>query len=472
MRLLCITSLLSACALTGCNLYGVIRSETPPIVAADLAVKHTYKVPAKKSKNHLSRFNDAQLQQLVAVALTDSPNMQSAAARIVRARHIAKGAYAVLWPSADLRGSYSQQHFSFQGTVPPPINELVFSKLGFGNLGINFNYEFDFWGKNRQIFASRLNETFAAEMDMRQTQLILSASVASAYFELQNSLIQLRLAKDNVRLLKELEDIVLDRAKQGIQSDIPLKSAISNTQTARLSIDEYKRAALQARHQLAVLLGKNPFNTHIETTQFSYNKKQLTLPKVISINVLAQRPDIASARALMEAQAHQINVARAAFLPNINLSGILSLQSLYFSKLFNVRIQTESVRPAIELPLFDAGARRANLGVRHAEFELSVNRYNQSILNALKEVSDYMTAVQTLNRQVDNQTLAVNTINSNYTLFKARYKQGIIDYVQLIEIQQTLLQQKAMLYNLQARQKQAFVALLAALGGGVSYDTK
>lgn len=349
----------------------------------------------------------------------------------------------------------------------PPFNEIVFNKARIANLGLNFNYELDFWGKNRETFAGRLNEAFAANMDLAETRLVLSSTVASTYFELQNDIIQQQLAKENVRLLKELEDIVLDRAKQGIQSDIPLKTAISNTQAARLSIEDYKRMELQSRHQLAVLLGKNPFNTQINTEKFSYNKKQLALPEVISTNVLARRPDIAASRALTEAAAHQINVARAAFFPDINLSGILNLQSFYFTRFFHVALQTEGVKAALSLPIFDAGARRANLGTKYAEFELAVNQYNQTILNALQEVTNQMAALKTLGQQIQDQTKALDTTLSNYKLFRSSYTAGIIDYVQVLEIKQLLVQQRATLYGLQTRQKQAFVALLAALGGEV-----
>ncbi len=468
MRALVLPSLFCALALTGCKLHSVIHGETPQINVADLAAKHVYKTPKKNNApSHLTRFNDLQLQQLIAVALIDAPNIRSAKARIMSARQVAKGAYSTLWPSATLNGFVEKEHFSFQGAVPAPFNELVFNKVLIADLALNFNYELDFWGKNRETFASRLNETFAAQMDLQETRLILSSTIASAYFELQNDIIQQQLAKENVLLLKELEDIVLARAKQGIQSDIPVKTAISNTQTARLSIQDYKRTEMQSRHQLAVLLGKNPFNTQIETEKFTYNKKQLTLPEVISVNVLAQRPDIAASRALAEAAAHQINVAKAAFFPDINLSGILSLQSFYFTRFFNVSLQTEGIKAALSLPIFDAGARRANLGVKHAQFELAVNQYNQTILNALQEVTDHMTALQTLNKQILDQTKALNTTQTNYKLFGSSYRAGIIDYVQLIEIKQLLVQQKATLYGLQTRRKQVFVALLAALGGEV-----
>lgn len=467
MRALVTISLFCALTLTGCKLPRATQSETAQINVTDLAVKHSYKLPKNSAQNRLRRFNDPQLHQLISVALIDAPDIRSAKARVMRAAQIARGTYSALWPSASLNGYIVEDRFSIQGKAPPPFNELIFNKASIADLALNFNYELDFWGKNRQNLASRLNETFAAQMDLEETQLILSSTVATSYFQLQNDIVQQQLAKENVRLLQELEHIVLDRAKQGIESDIPVKTAISNTQTARLSAQEYKRSELQSRHQLAVLLGKNPFNTEIETKQFNYNKKQLTLPDVLSSNILAQRPDIAASRALAEAAAHQIKVARAAFFPDINLSAILSLQSFYFSRFFNLSLQTEGVKAAFSLPIFDAGARRANLGVKHAEYELAVNQYNQTILNALQEVSDHMSALKILDEQIHDQTQSINTTAANYTLFHSSYSAGIIDYIQVLQIKQVLVQQKITLYSLQTRQKQAFVALLAALGGEV-----
>ncbi|CAM4454288.1 MAG: Outer membrane protein OprM [Legionella sp.] len=469
MRSLLLTGLCCVSVLTGCKLHSVTSSHTPQINAHNLAITHVYKIPStNQPKSCLTRFNDPQLHQLIAVALTDGPDMRSAWTRIDRARQIAKGTFSALWPSADLKGSIAKDHFSFHGVVPPPFTEIIANQARIENLALNFNYELDLWGKNRETFASSVNESFATHMDLEETQLILSSTIASVYFDLQNNLLQQQLAKENVRLLEELEGIVTDRAKQGVESDIPVKTAISSTQAARLSVDDYHRAEMQARHQLATLMGKNPFNTEIETSKFTYNKHELALPKIIPANLLGHRPDIIATRARAQAAAHLIKVAKAAFFPNINLSGVLSLQSFYFSKLFHIALQTEGVKAALELPIFDAGARKANLGVKRAEYELAVNQYNQTILNALREVSDQMTTLQTLNKQVNSQEKAVHATETNYRLFRSRYASGVIDYVQLLEIKQLVVQQKSLLISLQTRQKQAFVALLAALGGEVS----
>lgn len=339
------------------------------------------------------------------------------------------------------------------------------NQASIANIGLKFNYELDFWGKNRENLASKVSEAFAAQMDLAQTRLILSTAVATAYFDVQNNRVQQGFARENARVLKQLADIVVDREHQGIESNIPVNTALANAQAAILAVEDYRRAEMQSRHQLAVLMGKNPLNTQIDVAAFAYHKKELLLPEVIHADVLAQRPDVASARALAEAAAHQVNVAKTAFFPNINLKGLLSLQSLYFSKAFNIWLQNDNAAAAFELPIFDAGARRANLGVNYAQYELSVNQYNQTILNSLQQIGDQLSALKALEAQISAQNKALNNTEYNYRLFRARYNQGIIDYTQILEIKQLLIQQKAILYHLQTQQKQAFVALVAALGG-------
>lgn len=465
MRKIIITCLLSALTITGCSLFGEIQTNTKPMHMDDLSVKHIYKIPKNKSRAYFKYFNDSQLDQLVSVALLDAPNINSAKIRVTRAQQLTKIAYSTLWPAMNLNGYVDKAYFPIHGTLPPDIRPFLVDQANIEDIGFKFNYELDFWGKNRATLASKVSETYAAQMELAETRLMLSTAVATTYFDIQNNMILQRLARENVRLLKQLADIILDREKQGIESNIPVKTALANYQTAILSVEDYKRAEIQSRHQLAVLMGKNPFTTQIEIVTFRYDKRQLILPKIIPANILAQRPDIASARALTESAAHQIHVAKTAFFPNINLRGLLSLQSIYFNQAFNIWLQNDHASAAFDLPVFDAGARRANLGVSYAQYELSVNQYNQTILHALQQVSDQLAALKTLNTQITAQNQALNNIESNYKLFRARYTQGIIDYTQLIEIKQLLIQKKAILQQLQTRQKQAFIALLAALGG-------
>lgn len=452
--------------LAGCVNYGGMHGNSRPFDANTLAIHHVYKNPHIIAKPLCpawwNRFNDSQLNQLIEVALADSPDMQIAENRVRKAWFLSRRSESNLWPSVDASGYVTRQKFPEEGLIPPPFNGRTFT---IGDVAFNFNYEFDFWGKNREALAARVNEEMATRADLAEAALVISASVAATYFQLQYSIAELQIAKATLHQRQEILDIIAYRAKHNIESDIPVKSAVAGAESAKLAVEQYKQSERLARHQLAVLLGKNPFVTEIGTSPFSYSKRHVFIPVSLPAKLLAQRPDIAASRLRAEAAAHEINVAKAYFFPDINLSLLFSYQSIQLSQLFNVKNQNNAITGAVDLPIFDAGSRRANLGVRYAEYDASVNQYNQSILYALREVADQLSSLHQLNSQLTAQDEAVAAIRRNYKLTSARYNHGIVDYLDVLEVKGSLLQQRATQVDLQARHLLAVVALIKALGG-------
>jgi len=451
-------------ALTGCVYYGDIHDHSKPLNPASLTAPHVYPIPEKKVEEKgcwWNKFKDPQLNQLIEIALADSPTMQIAAARMRESRYVVDAMTASLWPSIEMNGYIQKQKFSATGLAPPPFNGKTFN---IADLALNFNYEFDFWGKNRESVRAAVSEAFAAEADLQEARLVLAAAVANTYFQLLGIHEQWKILKDNLQQTTELSDIVTDRAKNGVESDIPVKTALANIQNAKLQVLQYAEAEKVTRHQLAALLGKNPFQTDIKIV-FSYHKNNVKLPPCLMANILAERPDIDAAKARVVARAHRINVAKARFFPNINLIGLFSYQSVQLNHLFNSDNQNNAITGAIDLPIFDAGLRRANLKEDYAKYDVAVNEYNNTILTALREVADQNTILRSLEKQLAAQTAAVNATRHNYQLFNARYRHGIVDYVQVLEIKELLLEEEAQLVSLETQHLQATVTLLKALGG-------
>ena len=133
-------------------------------------------------------------------------------------------------------------------------------------------------------------------------------------------------------------------------------------------------------------------------------------------------------------------MSKARFFPDINLGVLFSYQSIIVGQLFNPQNENNAVTGAFDLPIFDAGARRANLGVRYAEYDLAVNEYNKTILTALREVADQLSQIHTLNSQLAAQNTALTATRHNYKLYSSRYNHGIADYVQVLESRQLLIQ--------------------------------
>ena len=135
------------------------------------------------------------------------------------------------------------------------------------------------------------------------------------------------------------------------------------------------------------------------------------------------------------------------------------------SDLFRVSDQNNAIEGAIDLPIFDAGARRANLGAKYAEYDIAINQYNQTILNALHDVADQLSVLRTLKTELTAVKSALNATERNYKLTRLRYRRGIVDYAQVLDIQGTLLQKEASQIDIEARHLLALVAMIKALGG-------
>jgi NodT family efflux transporter outer membrane factor (OMF) lipoprotein len=441
-----------------------MHTQAKPLTTTTLK-KHQVFSPPKQvtiSRGWWTRFHDPQLNQLVETALHDSPDMETAKARISKAKYLADATESTLWPSIEFSGYEQRQRFSQYGLVPPPFNGET---LNIAQLGFNLNYDFDVWGKNRQLLAARVNEWCASQADYAEARLILSAAVASAYFQLLNNIEQVSIAKQHWQTTKEVSSIVVVRAKKGIESDIPVQTAIKNTQASKLIYEQWQQSEMLSRNELAALLGQNPLATQIRTHRFVYHQFAVNVPNNLTANVLAYRPDIYAAKTRVEASTHHINAAKARFFPNISLNAFFTYESIIFGKLFNSGSQNNAISGAIDLPIFDGGLRRANLGERDADYDAAVANYNRTLLTALRETADGLTKLNSINSQLKTEQMALTAVKQQYKLGYSRYNHGVIDYVQVLETKQSLLNRQAQEVNLKAHRLLAMVELFKALGG-------
>ena len=450
--------------LSGCVNYYGMRQQSVALNEASLARPVTYHLPVKKivAQGWWGKFHDSQLNQLMDIALADSPTMQTAQSRVRKAQQVTDESIATLWPSIDASGSLQRERFSKFGLAPPPFNGKTFN---IAEVGLNLNYEFDIWGKNRQLIATNVSEECAAEADLAQAKLILSAAVAATYFQLQHDIEQWHIAREIQHHQQEIYNIVQKRAQHGVDSDIPLTVAQSNLEAARIVAAQWEANKKLTGDQLAVLIGKNPMTTSIDTSRYSYTAHQVHLPAYLPANILAQRPDIHASLLRAEAAAHQVNAAKARFYPNFNLNILFSYQSLVTGQLFNPQSQNNAIGGAFDLPIFDAGARRANLGGKYAEYDLAVNDYNQSVLTALREVADQVANLKALRSQLRAQQFSYLATQQKYHLMSSQYHHGIVEYTQVLNSKNGFLQQHAAQVDLQTKHLQTVVAMIKALGG-------
>lgn len=470
MRLFKLFVLICLLSLSGCINYYGIKSQSRPYDAQSLAVHHKYTPKNTKAftqNNWWNKFHDPQLNALIEVALADSPTMKTAQNRVNLAQNTTDESKSALFPSLKFDSLVAREHLT-ENTIYPP--NIAGNTVSYGFAALNFTYDFDFWGKNQNTVAANVDETYATKADKAAARLMISSAVATAYYQLQSNIALLLVAEDIAKQREDLEKIVISLVTHNIQSEVPLSQATADTRSSHISVANVKQAVLLSRHQLAILMGKNPFTTTIKVRPFAYNASVLSLPTVIPANLLGRRPDIVASRWRVEAASHQICASKANFYPDINLKAFFSYQSIGLNKLFLSSSQDKNVRAAIDLPIFDANQRRAQLSEKYSEYDIAVNQYNDTILTALKDSADQISRIYVVKSQQASQVQVLKNIQNTYNLIQARYNHGISDYTQLLQAKGALLSEKQRDIQLKAQRVLTTIAMIKALGG--DYQSK
>ncbi len=456
--------------IAGCVNYSGMKNNGKAITLTDISIQHDYKVPNILSSSHgwWGRFKDPQLDQLIQKALKDSPDILDSQIRVSKANYILKESQSLAWPNVDFSGYVQKQHLSKFGLIPPPFNGKTYD---IGELGLNFEYDFDFWGKNKETILSKQNALCASEESYIEAKLIVSNAVTKTYLDLKRTIAILSITRSMLAQQEEIKKIIYFRFKNGLISNIPLQKAYEETQKNQQEIAQLEQAKEILEHQLAILIGNNAFSTTIEISNHFNDAQDDILPKIIPANILAQRPDIIAARFRIKAAANQVNIAKSRFFPNINLTALLSLQSAGLNHLFTNASRNNAITNAIDLPIFDANERRANLGEKYDEYDLALNEYNQRILLGLRQVADQLSILHSVKPQIILQNKTLVSARLNYTLINSKYKHGIIDYIDVIYAKKDLLKEEINNIILNNKKQQAIVDMIKALGGLESSDS-
>lgn len=409
-------------------------------------------------------FKDPTLNNLIEESLRLSPTLQAAEARVQTATQIAFQKRAALFPEINFGGDSNWQHFAKEGffralapTVPTVVNDV--------NLDLIFTYEFDIWGKYRDLFAAALGEAASQEAERKQVELILTTSIAYAYEELQflmrkKQLLQKRetnrIAFEKIREKREIH--ALDTAIERLQS----KTEILDLAALIAKLDQEIQLQI---HQLKALVGVGQ-DQELDLQIQDFSSLVFSLPENLSLDLLSRRPDLIAQKALLESKAKEIDAAKTDFYPNINLRALVGLESIFWSQLFKGSSFSAVMDPAIHLPIFTAGRLKAHLKEKVATFNQAVFTYNDMILRASQQVCDSLTALIYLQKEIEIRRLSLEVNREQEKITQKR-----LDHA--IEVQQTLLDRKnrvldmeIVLAELEYGKQLAGILLIRALGGG------
>ena len=408
-------------------------------------------------------FHDAQLDALMDEALAGSPTLGIAAARTRKALAAAGVSKAALLPQVDGVAASTRQRFSENGLVPPPLGGTTQT---FNQLQLTLSWELDFWGKNRAAYEAALGDARAAEVDASAARLALTAAIAQAYVQLQRAYLLLDVAETTLAEREQIYSLTRDRNVAGIDSRLELKQAESALPAARERIAELNERIALTRNQIAALLGAGPDRGLAIARPSASALTTISLPSAVPAELLGRRPDVIADRWRVEAVSKAIASAKAEFYPNVNLSALVGLQSLGGANLLTAASRVLGVGPALTLPIFEGGRLRANLAGTDADYDIAVERYNQTLADAMRDVVDQLASYRSLDEQRAQQREALADAREAYDLALLRYREGIGNYLQVLSAEQPLLVQQSLDADLHARGLELAINLARALGGG------
>lgn len=415
-------------------------------------------------------FGDPQLNDLIEMALENSPTLKEAAAKVEFSKQMAKKQRSSLFPKVDLDYAEEWQYFSENGfvrsfypvlpgvTVPATVNQI--------DLTLNFSYEFDFWGKNRKRFQSALGEMRTMRAEKAQAELVLTTHLAQTYFQLQAHLAEQAILEEKFEQRSDLYDLSISRLESGIEPDYPTLVREKNVYSVAQLLLAVQRDIAFDTHMIKLLIGQGPDSPDLRFPLSASFDQPFPLPSNLSIDLLARRPDLQAQIWRVESAAKEIGIAKADFYPNVNLSAFAGLESLAFNDFFKWSSHTGGLEPALHLPIFTGGKLRANLRSKVASYNEAVFSYNDLLLRAAKEVADQLILLQTKNGELDMQMATVRATLDQYRLKELRFAKGINDYLTVLDMEEEVLNQRLSLVNLQRDHLLAVLQMVKAFGGG------
>jgi NodT family efflux transporter outer membrane factor (OMF) lipoprotein len=461
-----ILSLVAASAtLSGC--VTPPRLGTPPMAkpAASYATSASFAAPGSPwpADRWWTSYGDAQLDALIDEGLRNAPTMAQAAARLRRAEALIGAANAAALPSISADGSLTVSKPSTEDGIPVlPVRQGYHD---YGRATLGFSWELDFWGKNRAAIAAATSDAEAARADAAAARLLVSVSIAATYADLARLYADRDVLADTLAVREKTLALVKARVEHGFDSDADLAQAEAGPPAARSDLAAADEAIGLTRNRLAALLGAGPDRGLAIARPANASLKSFGLPANLAAGLLGRRPDIVAAKWRAEAAAKRIKVARAQFYPNINLLGFIGFDALGIGNLLNAGSDVGGAGPAISLPIFDGGRRRANYRGARADYDAAVALYDETVTQAIREVADVAVGMRQLEDELKGAEEARLATERAYRLAELRYTAGAADYQSVLIVEDRLLARRRVVSALQSRAFILDIALVRSLGG-------
>jgi NodT family efflux transporter outer membrane factor (OMF) lipoprotein len=413
-------------------------------------------------------LGDEQLNDLVRDAVASNHDLRLAAGRLREARARLAVAGGAQWPSVDGKASHNRQRLSETAqpfaSVQPGVLPFEFDLW---QLGFDASWELDVFGGTRRALQAAGADVAAGVEDRRDVMVSVVAEVARNYVELRGTQRELEVTERSLASQRQTLEVTRNQQANGVATQFDVSRAAAQAAATEAELPAIENRQWQAIHRIAVLLGREP---NALAKQLSERRPIPVPPAEVPVGVpselLRRRPDIRRAERELAGATARVGVAVADLFPRFTLNGTLGVQSSETGDLFQWPSRYFNVGPAVTMPLFDAGRRRAVIALRQAQQEQALDRYEQSVLRALAETEDAVVALQTEQRRAASLRESVRSYEDAANLARELYVQGLTDFLGVLEAERSLYLQQDALARSERAVTTDLIVLYKALGGG------
>jgi multidrug efflux system outer membrane protein len=411
----------------------------------------------------LKVFPDPDLEKLIRTALMQNYDLRVAATRILQAQSQVTIARAPIFPTVD--GSVTGPYNAYTGSERPLPDSTFQPQAGFG-----VAWELDFWGKFRRSTEAAQAQLLASEDGRYTVMATLITDVGQAYLTLRALDLILEISNRTVDSRKKSLELVQARLDGGVAGILDVRQAETLLYTATKSIPETQRLIEQQENFISILIGQNP-GPIARGRPLDQQIAAPALPPGLPTELLTRRPDIRAAEQRLVAANAEIGVAKSQLYPQVTLTGFAGAGSTTVSGSNFGPYGVFSALPAITLPLFNAGRLRANVDFNEALALEASLRYQQTLQQAFREVSDALIDVRKRREFREQQELLVNALDDAAQVATLRYEGGVASYLEVLDTERQLFDAERDLVQARRDESASVIQLYKALGGGWEVDS-
>ncbi len=409
------------------------------------------------------RFGDAQLNALEQKALANSPTLDAAIAKLAQARATLAGSEAGRYPQVGV-GTRAQR---LKISANRPLTNYAVPNFStvqndFTLIG-SASYEVDLAGREQRSIEGATASAAQSAADLENTRLLVTTDLASAYYNLRSTDIELDVLDRSIALQRRALEFVTDRHDLGAVSGLDVAQQQALLDNTLAQVDTLKKQRSQFEHAIATLTG-----TPAPSFSIAADVKQLEPPAIpigVPSDALERRPDVATAERSMAAANAQIGVATAAFYPSVMLLPTGGVDSNTISNLFNAQSLLWSLGVSATQTIFDGGRIRSNVDFARAGYDVTVANYRRVVLIAMQEAEDGITGLASLDHASTQAFTAVESARRVLDMAATRYQGGATTFLDVITAQQAVLSTERQAAQIVGQRMQTSVFLVKALGG-------